>query len=109
MPLRETVCCNVARLDSIDRVIVAVEQVVIARYIGAIITDIAEESAERPVVVKRQGQSADRPRRRLQADAHVHGDAQFGVGRPLHGLDLGCNFAGLILEQIHRVAGVVPQ
>src|SRR5690606_7686265 len=60
----------------IDLLVIAVEEVVIARDVRAVVADIAEERALRPFVVERQRERADRAGRRRHADAHVHRDAE---------------------------------
>ena len=64
---------------------------------------------KRPVVVERERERAHRPRGRRQPDAHVHGDAQLRMGRTLQDLNVFGEVAGLVLEQVHRMAGVMPQ
>src|SRR5205823_4414047 len=59
-------------LRHVDLLFLAVEEVVVARDVGGAVADVAEERAERPVVVERQRQRADRAVLRLQLDAHVH-------------------------------------
>ena len=55
-------------LRDVDRVVLAVEQIVVARDVRAVVADVAEERAERTVVVERQRQRADRARGRLHAE-----------------------------------------
>ncbi len=96
-------------MRDVDRFLVTVDEVVVACDIGAVIADVAEERAERSVVVERQRQGAHRPGRHLHADTHVHGDTELGVHRPLHRLHLARDLTGLVLEQIDRMTGVVPE
>src|SRR5690606_5751259 len=51
----------------------------------------------------------NRPRRRPQADAHVHRDAELRVMRPFERENLGSGLAGLMLKESDRGAGVVPE
>src|SRR5262249_18840817 len=50
-------------LGDVDLVVLAVGEVVVERLIGAVVADVAEERAKRTVVVERQRQGQDRPRR----------------------------------------------
>ena len=50
-----------------------------------------------------------RPRGRAQLDGHVHRDAELGVDRPLDGVGDLDVLAGLVLEQVDGVRGVVPE
>ncbi len=54
----------------------AVDQIVVAGDVGAGVADVAEERAERAVVVERQRQRADRAGLRSELDRHVHRDAR---------------------------------
>src|SRR4051794_35431442 len=96
-------------LGHVDLVVLAVAEIVVERLIGAVVADVAEERAERPVVVERQRERQDRARRHLRHDAHVHGDAELRMDRPLHRVTIGNGLAGLILEQVDGVGGVMPQ
>ena len=87
----------------------AVIEVVIARDVGVVITDIAEEGAERPVVVERQRQRAQLAACRLHDDRHVHRDAEVRVHGTLDAVNLRDHFAGLVHEQVDGMAGMVPQ
>src|SRR5690606_19516505 len=42
-------------------------------------------------------------------DGHIHRDAEFRMDRPLKSIDFLRHPARLILEQINRMAGVMPQ
>src|SRR5690606_20143661 len=86
-----------------------VEEIVVARDVRAVVADVSEKRALRPFVVERERQRANRSRRRSQADAHVHRDAELPVMRPLECENFGGRLAGLMLEEIDRVAGVVPE
>jgi hypothetical protein len=105
-------CSSMPFIDTstfdVDLLVLAVEQVVVARDVGAGVADVAEEGAQRPVVVEAEAQRADRAVGRLELDAHVHRDAQRRVDRALHGIG---RTIGLRpdSEQVHRVRGVVPQ
>ena len=50
-----------------------------------------------------------RPAGRPQLDGHVHRDAELRVDRPLHGVGDLDVLAGLVLEQVDGVRGVVPE
>ena len=49
-------------LRHIDLFILAVEEVIVSREVGAGITDVAKERAERAVIVEREAERADRAR-----------------------------------------------
>src|SRR5205085_11424051 len=67
------------------------------------------ERAERAVIVERERQREDRAGRHLRDDAHIHGDAELRVNRPLYGVAIGDRLTGLILEQVDRVRGMMPK
>ena len=96
-------------LRHVDLVVLAVAQVVVERLERAVVADVAEEAAERPVVVERQRQRQHRARRRLRDDAHVHRDVELRMDRALHRVAVGDVLAGLVLEQVDGVGGVVPE
>src|SRR6516164_3459 len=96
-------------LGDVDLVVLAVAEVVVERLVGAVVADVAEERAERAVVVERERQGQDRARRHLGHDAHVHGDAELRVGRALHRVAIGNRLAGLVLEQVDGMGGVMPK
>src|SRR5215831_19170087 len=52
-------------LGDVDLVVLAVAEVVVERLVGAVVADVAEERAERPVVVEREREREDRARRHL--------------------------------------------
>ena len=87
----------------------AVIEVVIARDIGVVVADIAEEGAKRPVIVEGQRQRAQLAACRLHDDRHVHRDAKLWMHGALDAVNLGHHFAGLVHEQVDGVAGMVPQ
>jgi hypothetical protein len=93
----------------IDWILLAVDEVVVPRNVGAVVADIAEKSALRTVVIERQRQRAGSTARYCHLDAHVHGDAELRMQRPLHGMDIARRLARLVLEQIDGVAGVMPE
>src|SRR5262245_57367548 len=93
----------------VDRLVLAVDEVVVDRHVGAGVADVAERGAERTVVVERQRQREERAGRGPQPDGHVHGDAEIGVRRALLGPGDGGHLACLVDEQVDRVTGVVPQ
>ena len=93
----------------VDRLVAARDEVVVAGDVRAGITDVAEERAERSVVVERQRQRADRAVRRLELDRHVHRDAELGIDRTLHRIGGDDRAARLVGEQVDGVGGVVPQ
>ena len=68
-------------LRDVDGGVLAVDELVVPRDVGAVVADVAEERAQRPVVVEGQRQRADRAVRRLQLDRHVHGDAELADGQ----------------------------
>ena len=74
-------------LADVDLLVLAVEQVVVAGDVGAGVADVAEEGAQRPVVVEGQAQRADGAVGGLELDAHVHRDAQRRVDRAQFRLD----------------------
>src|SRR5580692_1346568 len=78
--------CRYVDLGHVDRLLAPGHQVVVAGDVGAVVADVAEEAAERPVVVEAQRQRADLRARRAELDRHVHRDAELGVDRPLHGV-----------------------
>src|SRR5690606_26420619 len=82
-------------LGYVDLVFLAVHQVVITGDIGAVVADVAEEGAERTVVVEGKRQSADGAAGGFHLDAHVHGDFQLGVMRTFQSAGDGDGFAGL--------------
>ena len=45
----------------------------------------------------------------MHDDAHVHGDAELRVDRSLHRVAFRDRLAGLVVEEVDRVGGVVPQ
>src|SRR5688572_18156249 len=96
-------------LRDVDRIVLAIDQFVVTRDVRAVVADVAEESAQWAVVVEGQRQRADGAGGHFHLDAHVHGDLEFGMHRALDGARDAGGFTGLILEQIHGVAGVVPQ
>src|SRR5215472_4697659 len=96
-------------LGDVDLVVLAVAQVVVKGLVGAIVADVAEERAERPVIVERQRQGENGAGRHLGDDAHVHRDVELGMDRPLHGVAVGDGLAALVLKEIDRMGGVVPQ
>src|SRR5262245_10156002 len=96
-------------LGHVDLVVLAVAEVVVERLVGSVVADVAEERAERPVVVEGERQGEHRARRHLGDDAHVHGDAELRVDRALHRVAVGDGLAGLVLEQVDGVGGVVPE
>src|SRR3954452_24780681 len=96
-------------LGHVDLVVLAVAEIVVERLVGAVVADVAEERAERPVVVERQREREDRARRHLRHDAHVHGNSELRMDRPLHRIAIGNRLAGLVLEQVDGVGGVMPQ
>src|ERR1700730_14673215 len=57
-------------LADVDLLVLAGVEVVVAGDVGRGVADIAEESAERAVIVERQRQGADRAVRRLELDAY---------------------------------------
>src|SRR5437764_13823562 len=63
-------------LGDVDLGVLAVGEVVVERLEGAVIADVAEEAAERAVVVERQREREDCAGRHLADDPHVHGDLQ---------------------------------
>ena len=75
-------------LAHVDLFFLAGEQVVVARDVGGRVADVAEEGAQRAVVVEAQAQRADGAVGRLELDAHVHGNAQRGVDGALDGVGL---------------------
>ena len=87
----------------------AVHQIVVTGDVGAVVADIAEEGTERAVVIEGQRQGADGAVFGLQLDGHIHGDAQYRVNRALDGVGFHHFAAGLVLEQINGMRGVVPQ
>ena len=96
-------------LADVDFLVFASKQVVITRQIGRGVADVAEESAQRAVVVEAQRQRANRAIGGLQLDGHVHRNAQRGVDRALHGVGFDNRAAALVGKQIDRVRRVVPQ
>src|SRR5262249_32379390 len=70
-------------LGDVDLVVLAVAQVVVERLVGTVIADVAEERAQRTVVVERERQSQDRARRHLGDDAHVHRNVELRMDRAL--------------------------
>ena len=96
-------------MRDVDRLLAAGHQVVVPGDVGAVVADVAEEAAERAVVVEAERQRADLARGGPQLDGHVHRDAELGVDRPLHRVVQLRLLAGLVLEQVDRVRGVVPQ
>src|SRR5688500_12904361 len=54
-------------LGQVDLLVLAVEEIVVARDVGAVVADVAEERALRAIVVERQGERADGARRRSHA------------------------------------------
>ena len=73
-------------LGHIDFLVFAIEQVVVTRDIGRGVADIAKEGTQRTVIVKAQRQRTNRAVGSLQLNAHVHGNAQHGMDRSLHGM-----------------------
>src|SRR5580658_11197232 len=59
----DAVCRYVDR-RYVDRLLAPGDQVVVAGDVGAVVADVAEEAAERPVVVEAQRQRADAARGR---------------------------------------------
>ena len=96
-------------LGDIEFFFFAVEQIIVAGNISGVVTDVAKESTQGSVIVEAERQGANRPIGSLQLDAHVHGDAQAGVNRPLNRISLHHRTACLVGEQIHCVCGMVPQ
>src|SRR5262245_1653962 len=96
-------------LGDVDLVVLAVAEVVVERLVGAVVADVAEERAERAVVVERKRQGQHRARRHLGHDAHVHGDAELRMDRTLHRVTIGNRLAGLVLEQVDGMGGVMPE
>src|SRR6516165_4748219 len=96
-------------LGQIDLVVLAVGEVVVIGLVGAVVADVAEERAERTVIVERQRQRQHRAGRRLRHDAHVHGDVKLRVDRALHRIAIGYVFADLVLKQVDSVRGMVPK
>src|SRR5690606_14792786 len=92
----------------VDRLFLAGDEVVVTGDVGRRVADVAEEGAERPVVVEAERQRADRAALALELDRHVHGDAQFRMLRPLDGVR-GDDLARLVGEEVDRVRRVVPQ
>src|SRR5690606_30729806 len=93
----------------IDLLVVAVEEIVITRNVRAVVADVAEERALRTLVIERERERANGSRRRAHADAHVHRDAEVRVLRALQREYVRRILAGLMVEEIDGVAGVVPQ
>src|SRR5207249_4288576 len=89
--------------------VLAVTEVVVEGLISAVVADVAEERAERTVVVEREREREDRARGHLRDDAHVHGDVELRMDRPLYGVAIGNGLASLVLEQIDRVGGMMPK
>src|SRR5262249_51754177 len=56
-------------LGDVDSIVLAVAQVVVEGLVGAVVADVAEERAERPVVVERERKRQDRARGHLRDDA----------------------------------------
>ncbi len=96
-------------LGDVDLVVLAVAQVVVERLVGAVVADIAEERAERPVIVEGERQCEDRARGHLGDDAHVHRDVQLRMDRPLHRVAIRDRLPGLVLEQVDGVGRMVPE
>src|SRR5262245_56346039 len=96
-------------LGDVDLVVLAVGEVVVERLVRSVIADVAEERAERAVVVERQRERQDCAGRHLRDDAHVHRDVELRMDRALHRVAVGDGLAGLVLEQIDGVGGVMPE
>lgn len=67
----------------VDGLVAPGHEVVVACDVGAVVADVAEERAERSVVVERERQRADRAARSLELDRHVHRDAELRMPRSL--------------------------
>src|ERR1700704_2437805 len=96
-------------LRDVDLVVLAVAQVVVEGLVGAVVADVAEEGAERAVIVEGQRQGEDRARRHLGDDAHVHRDIELRMDRPLHRIAIRDGLARLVLKQVDRMGGMVPE
>ena len=68
----------------VNRFFLAIHEIVVARDIGGVVADVAEERAERTVIVERQRQRADRAAFGLQLYRHIHRDAELGMTWALH-------------------------
>src|SRR5690606_29508312 len=71
-------------LAHINGLFLAIDEVIVARNVSAIVTDVAEEGAERSVVVEREGQRTDFSGLGFELNGHVHGNAQFRMLRTLY-------------------------
>src|SRR6266540_2022987 len=95
-------------LGHVDFLVLAVEEIVVAGDVGAEVADVAEEAAERAVVVERQVERADRAALGLEDDAHVHRDPQRRMDRTLDRARLHDRASRLVSEQIDGVRRVWP-
>ena len=96
-------------IGNINGVLVSVEQVVIPGDECTVVADVTEEGPEGAFVVERERQRADGPGRDAHADRHIHRDPEDRMQRALQGEGVGGWLPGLVLEEIHGVAGVVPE
>ena len=96
-------------LGHVNLLFLAVDQIVVASDVGAGIADVAEEGAQRAIVVEGQAQCANRTVGGLELDAHVHGNAKFWVDGALDGIGLHDGAASLVGKQVHGVGSMVPQ
>src|SRR3954452_7941286 len=95
-------------LGHVDAVVLAVAKIVVESFVRAVIADVAEEGAERPVIIERKRQRQDGAGGHLRDNPHIHGDAERGMNRPLHRIAIGDDLPGLVLEQVYGMRGVVP-
>src|SRR5262245_152257 len=96
-------------LGDVDLVVLTVAEDVVKRFEGAVVADIAEEGAERPVVVERERQRQYCAGGHFRDDAHVHGDAELRVDRSLHRIAIGNRPPCLVLEQVDGMGSVMPE
>src|SRR4029450_13786092 len=86
----------------INLVLLAVNELVVARDVGSRVADVAEKSSKRPVIVERQRQRANGSGHRFELDRHVHRDAELGGDGSLQRVRSD-DFARLPPEEMHRV------
>ena len=87
----------------------SITEIIVTNKVGAVIADVSEVSAQRTIIIERQGQSADGTRSGLHYNRHIHRDAELFIDWPLHRKALRNVFSSLIHKQIDRVTGMMPK
>src|SRR5205807_6551366 len=93
---------------NVDLLFLAIDQVVVAGDVRAVVADVSKEGPQGALVVEGQGKRTDRPACALELDRHVHGNAEGRVHWTLHRVGDLHRRAGLVGEQVDRVGRMVP-